>query len=145
MLVVRPTQMVDVFDDATARRERHDAHSRRVAVDGEVGQQLLHKLELVEEVLGADARRAVDEEDELGFAVGGASQVLHVSLQHLAQVLHLHLTNLLLVLRIQLSAGQNHVACVALLSPHIYPAEATGPVVAPSEQFRVEHLLAASP
>ena len=66
-------QVVDVSYNPTARRERHDTHSSSVAVDGEVGEELFHELELVEEILSADAGRAVHKEHQLGLAVGRAS------------------------------------------------------------------------
>jgi len=82
-------QVVDVSSHAVRRRERDDGHSRCVGVDGKIGQQFLDKLELVVEVGCADAGAFVDEEDQLYFTVGRASQRFYMSLQNTAEYVYL--------------------------------------------------------
>lgn len=51
--------------DLALARKRDDSDPGLVIRDGEVRQQLLDELDLVEEVLGADGGRGVDEEHQL--------------------------------------------------------------------------------
>jgi len=80
VVVVHRRDVVDVTQDSVCRRESNDGHARRVPIDGEVGQQTLHELEFVAEVGFTDARRAVNEEDEVDFTIRQTSKSLDVTL-----------------------------------------------------------------
>jgi len=60
IVLARCGQVIHVSSHTIGRRERDDGDARCVGVDGEIGQQLLDKLELVVEVGGTDARALVD-------------------------------------------------------------------------------------
>ena len=134
-------QVVDVPDDTTPRREGHYAYTGRVAIDCEVGQELLNELQLGEEVLRPDAGRTVDEEHQLGLAIDRSSQVLYVSLQQLPEMFHLQFADLLNRLRVRSAFLRNPVAGVPLLPADEYAGVASSVrIVVASEQKRVEQL-----
>lgn len=68
-------------------REGDDGHARGRGHHGEVGQQLAHELELVEEVGLAHAGRLVHQEDELQAATE-LPQAPHAAPERAAQTLH---------------------------------------------------------
>ena len=78
--------MVDVADDQILGGESDDGHAGRLDRNGEIGLQLFDEFQFVEEILGADGRRRVDQENQFDFLAGHVTQGLHPLLQHLAQL-----------------------------------------------------------